>query len=144
MVELSDCPFVALEKFLSSSSKEERGITIVDFHGEASSEKAALAYAFDGQVDAVLGTHTHVQTADERILPKGTAFITDVGMCGAYESIIGVDIKPVITRFITGVNVSFGAANGRGMINGVVLDFSPSNSSLGQPIIERVRFLEDQ
>lgn len=138
MSELSDCPFVALEKFLSLSSSQERGITIVDFHGEATSEKAALAYAFDGQVDAVLGTHTHVQTADERILPKGTAFITDVGMCGAYDSIIGVEVKPVITRFITGLNVSFGAASGRGIVSGVSLDFS---SNL--PVIERVKYLED-
>jgi len=139
MAELSDCPFVALEMFLDSSSKEERGYTIVDFHGEATSEKAALAYAFDGQVDAVLGTHTHVQTADERVLLKGTAYITDVGMCGAYESVIGVEARPVISKFITGIPVSFGAASGRGMINGVVLDFRKSDAK-----IERVRFLEDQ
>jgi len=138
MAELSDCPFVALEKFLASSSKDERGVTIVDFHGEATSEKAALAFAFDGQVDAVLGTHTHVQTADERILSKGTAFITDVGMCGAYESIIGVEPRPVISKFITGIPVSFGAAGGRGMINGVLLNFDPD-----QARIERIKFLED-
>jgi metallophosphoesterase (TIGR00282 family) len=137
MSELADCPFTALENFLETRSKDERGITIVDFHAEATSEKTALAVAFDGKVDAVLGTHTHVQTADERVLKNGTAYISDVGMCGAYESIIGVESRPVISRFVTGISSSFGAADGIGMINGVLLDFSQE-----RPGIERVRFTE--
>ncbi len=136
MSELADCPFAALKKFLGERS--EGGITIVDLHGEATSEKVAFGYAFDGQVDAVLGTHTHVQTADERILPKGTAYISDVGMCGAYESVIGVEIEPVISNFVTGMKSRFSTASGRGMLNGVLLKFSGTERS-----IERIRIIEE-
>ena len=85
---------------------------LVDFHAEATSEKLALAHYFDGQVTAVVGTHTHVQTADEKILPKGTAYISDLGMVGAENSILGVTIEPVIKKFLTGRPSKFEVAEG--------------------------------
>jgi hypothetical protein len=92
-----DSPFKTMEKILK---KIDHSIVLVDFHGEATSEKSAFANYFDGQISAVLGTHTHVQTADERILDKGTAYITDVGMVGYYDSIIGADKKQIFNLFL--------------------------------------------
>lgn len=88
-------------------TEEKTDIHIVDFHAEATGEKISLARAFDGQVTAIVGTHTHVQTADERLLSKGTAYITDLGMCGAYESILGDSPEPVIKRTWTGMPAQF-------------------------------------
>lgn len=99
-----DCPFRTLDAELKRLSQRAcKRVVIVDFHAEATSEKAALAMYVDGRVGAVLGTHTHVQTADERILPKGTAFLTDAGMTGPYESVIGMDAKDSLHRFLTGM-----------------------------------------
>ncbi len=95
-----DCPFRAADEQIEAL-KEHTNIIVVDFHGEATSEKQAFARYVDGRVSAVLGTHTHVQTADEQILPGGTAFMSDVGMCGASESIIGVEMQSVMHRFLT-------------------------------------------
>ena len=94
-----DSPFAALETLLGTAELDADAV-IVDFHAEATSEKAALAHAFDGRVAAVFGTHTHVQTADERVLPGGTGFITDLGMTGAVHSILGVRPEQSVARFL--------------------------------------------
>lgn len=95
-----DCPFICAEKIIEQI-KNECDIILVDFHAEATSEKISLGYFLDGKVTAVAGTHTHVQTADERILPQGTAFITDLGMTGILDSVIGLEIQSVIEKFIS-------------------------------------------
>lgn len=95
-----DCPFNRAEEILKTL-KRECDIILVDFHAEATAEKTAMGYFLDGKVTAVVGTHTHIQTADERILPNGTAYITDLGMVGALNSIIGIKIEPVIEKFLT-------------------------------------------
>lgn len=114
-----DNPFLKMNKILSEVGN---CTVIVDFHAEATSEKKALGYYLDGKVAAVCGTHTHVQTADEQILPKGTAFITDLGMTGPSVSILGVDSKPVIQRFLTKMPARFTPAPGPCTLNGVILD----------------------
>lgn len=97
---LSDNPFVVAEKILQKI-KEEADIIIVDFHAEATAEKIAMGYFLDGKVSAIFGTHTHVQTADEKILENGTAYITDIGMTGPKKSVIGMDVDASIKRFYT-------------------------------------------
>jgi len=94
---------------------------LVDFHAEATSEKEALGWFLDGRVSAVVGTHTHVQTADERILPQGTAYITDVGMTGARDSVIGIEKSIAIERFLTGLPKKFEIASGDVYLQGVVI-----------------------
>ena len=116
-----DCPFRSAEReieYLKSFVK----VILVDMHAEATSEKSALAWYLDGRVSGVFGTHTHVQTADERILPCGTAFITDVGMTGPTEGIIGVDRDIVINKFITQLPAKFEVAKGRVQLNAVLVD----------------------
>lgn len=100
----------------------ETPVIIVDFHGEATSEKVAMGWFLDGRVSAVVGTHTHVQTADEVILPKGTAFITDVGMTGPYQSVIGVETEIILNRFLTQMPTRFEVAGGPARIAGLVID----------------------
>jgi metallophosphoesterase (TIGR00282 family) len=95
-----DCPFRTVDRLLSDLPATAR-ILVVDFHGEATSEKIAMGYYLDGRVSMVLGTHTHVPTRDARILPQGTAYVTDVGMTGSYDSILGVRKEDVIERFLT-------------------------------------------
>ncbi len=105
-----ECPFktaLAAQKELMQETK----IIIVDIHAEATSEKVALGWYLDGKVSAVLGTHTHIQTADERILPLGTAYLTDVGMCGPYDSVIGRNVDNVLERFLTNLPVRFEVAD---------------------------------
>jgi metallophosphoesterase (TIGR00282 family) len=101
-------------------------VIIVDFHGEATSEKVAMGWHLDGRVTAVFGTHTHVQTADERILPKGTACLTDVGMTGPHDSIIGVTVEAALSRFLNGMPAKFEAASGAGRLNAVVVTADPA------------------
>lgn len=113
-----DCPFKTLDNLLP---KLKSDYIILDVHAEATSEKLALAYYFKDRVDVVLGTHTHVQTADERLIGK-TLYITDVGMCGPLDSIIGDDIEAITSRFITGVYTPAKVAEGKTIINGVILD----------------------
>ncbi len=113
------CPFRATERVLQSRGE---GAVVVDLHGEATSEKQAYAHYFDGEVTAVVGTHTHVQTADARILPGGTAYITDVGMTGPSDGVIGVDADRVIEKFYTQMPVRFEVADGPTMINAVRID----------------------
>lgn len=102
MKESANCPFEIAEKIISSIPKTVKCI-VVDIHAEATSEKAAMAWLLDGRATAVLGTHTHVQTSDARILPKGSAFISDVGMVGANDSILGRDVECVLRKFRTGM-----------------------------------------
>jgi len=104
-------PFLALDREVERL-RAETPVILVDFHAEATSEKIAMGWHLDGRVSAVIGTHTHVQTADERILPNGTAFLCDAGMCGPENSVIGSRIEPVLHRFRTGMPVKFLVANG--------------------------------
>jgi calcineurin-like phosphoesterase len=97
-----------------------------DFHGEATSEKVAMGWHLDGRVTAVFGTHTHVQTADERVLPKGTACLTDVGMTGPHDSIIGVTVEAALARFLNGMPSKFEAATGPGRLNAVIVTADPA------------------
>lgn len=115
------CPFETARRELARLRKDTDTL-IVDMHAEATSEKTALAFHLDGQCTAVIGTHTHVQTADERILPSGTAFITDAGMTGPAESVIGMDPDRAIKRFTTGMPSEFKVASGRARLCGVVVE----------------------
>ncbi|MBA4549591.1 TIGR00282 family metallophosphoesterase [Thermoactinomyces intermedius] len=115
-----DCPFRKMDEILSRISGTP--YILVDFHAETTSEKQALACYLDGKVSAVIGTHTHVQTADERILPKGTGYLTDVGMVGPYDSVIGMKKEEVVKRFITQMPVRFSVAKGREQFNAVLID----------------------
>lgn len=120
-----DCPFrTALTEV--ERLRGETPVILVDVHGEATSEKAALAWYLDGKVSAVLGTHTHVQTADERVLPGGTAFLTDVGMTGPAHSIIGMDKDLALERFLTQMPVRLEVAGGPALFSAVVVDVDPS------------------
>jgi metallophosphoesterase (TIGR00282 family) len=122
-----DCPFRAAEREVAILKKSGVKVIIVDIHAEATSEKCALAWYLDGRVSCVLGTHTHVQTADERILPFGTGFITDVGMTGPYEGIIGVDREHVINKFLTHMPARFEVANGPVQFNAVYVEIDETN-----------------
>lgn len=116
-----ECPFKYAEKAVAEILKETP-VVIVDMHAEATSEKIALSWFLDGRVSAVLGTHTHIATADERILPRGTACITDVGMTGPYDSVIGRKQEQILERFLTNMPVRFEMAEGDVQLHGVVID----------------------
>ena len=123
-------------------SEEETTITIVDFHGEATAEKMCFALAFDGKVSAVLGTHTHVQTRDTRILPKGTAFISDVGMCGAYDSVLGFEKESVLKKTTFGESKKFELVDeGQAIFSAVVIDID-NQSGLANEIFP-IYFVEE-
>lgn len=132
-------PFETAKSILERNSGEY-DISIIDFHAEATSEKAALARYLDGNVTCVVGTHTHVQTADERILPLGTAFITDIGMTGAYESILGVVTEKVLNKFLTKMPTRFEQAEGKCQFNAVILDVD--NTSYKAKALQRVTIIE--
>ena len=102
----------------------------VDFHAEATGEKITMGHYLDGKVTAVFGTHTHVQTADEKILPKGTAFISDIGMTGPKNSALGMDISVVIKRFETALPEKYKMATGEGMLNGVIFDVDDNTNKV--------------
>ncbi len=119
-----DCPFRAARAAIEEIQKETRTV-IIDFHAEATSEKVAFGYFVDGSVTAVIGTHTHVQTADEKLLPKGTAYITDVGMTGPAVSVIGIEVQQIIDRFLLGMPAKFETAKGPAVLSAVVLDIDP-------------------
>jgi len=131
-----DCPFRAIESALQEI-KRHTNIIIVDFHAEATSEKLAMGFFLDGKVSAVVGTHTHVQTADERILPAGTAYITDVGMCGAINSVIGMKYEDAIYRFVTQMPRKFEPAKGKSLFCGVYIEISPTTGLAKK--IERIQ-----
>lgn len=130
-----DDPFRCMDALLETISTPHR---FVDFHAEATSEKVAFAYHVEGRVSAVVGTHTHVQTADERVLPGGTAAITDAGMCGPEGSVIGMDRDIVLGRFHTGLPARFEVGGGPGVISGVVVRVQRDTGRA--EAIERVRF----
>ncbi len=115
-----DCPFRAMDALLKTLPCNVP--VLVDIHAEATSEKIALGYYLDGRVAAVFGTHTHVQTSDAMILPKGTAYITDLGMTGPMNSVIGREIAPVLKKFTTGIPAKFEVASGPSVLEGAVLD----------------------
>ena len=118
-MQQNDDPFRKADELLAKLTSK---VILVDFHAEASSEKAAMGWYLDGKVTAVLGTHTHVPTADERVLPQGTAYQTDVGMSGPFESVIGVERDAVIHRFLTGQPAKFEAAKGDPRLCGAVIE----------------------
>ena len=120
-VENLDCPFRKMDEILAEIGKITK-IIIVDFHAEVTSEKMAMGWYLNGRVSAVIGTHTHVQTADERILSGGTAFISDVGMVGSRDSVIGVKKELIIERFIKMMPQKFVVANNDIWINGVIIE----------------------
>ena len=122
-----DNPFhVVRDEIAAVRAEHETKLVLVDFHAEATSEKKAMGWHLDGAVTAVVGTHTHVQTADERILPHGTAYITDVGMTGPHDSIIGVDLRPALKRFLDGMPARFETATANPRLNAVVLTADPA------------------
>jgi len=114
-------PFRVLPDEIAAVGTEAK-IIFVDFHAEATSEKVAMGWHLDGRVTAMVGTHTHVQTADERILPKGTAYLTDVGMTGPHDSVIGIDRSAIIQRFLTGLPQRFEVATENPRLNAVVIE----------------------
>ena len=120
-MEAVDCPFRKADELLAQVP-DSVSLRLVDFHAEATSEKLALSCYLDGRVSAVLGTHTHVQTNDARILAGGTACITDLGMCGVQESVLGMDQRLILKRFLTQLPVRFKPALGKARLQGVVLD----------------------
>ncbi len=122
-----DSPFQRIEEAIEEIKKETKNI-IVDFHAEATSEKLAMGYYLDGRISAMFGTHTHVQTADERILEKGTGFINDVGMTGSHDSIIGMTIETVLPKFLTSLPSRFEVATGNVKVNGIELQIDKEGS----------------
>ncbi len=119
-----DDPFRAADAALAGIDPGQ--FILVDFHAEATSEKQAIGWYLDGRVTAVVGTHTHVPTADARLLPRGTAFCTDAGMCGARDSIIGDEVDAVLQRFLSQMPTRLPAAKGVAMINGLVIEANPT------------------
>ena len=133
-----DCPFKTLDRVLTEIPKDVP--VFVDFHAEATSEKITFGYFADGRVTAVVGTHTHVQTSDAIILPKGTAYLTDLGMTGPYISSIGRDLKPVTKKFVTGMPSRFDVAEGPSVLEGAIVEFDPVSKKASA--IETVRVRE--
>lgn len=142
MRELLDCPFKAADS-LMSYLKNKTNLILVDFHAETSSEKMGIAHYLDGRVTAVVGTHTHVQTADERVLPGGTAFITDLGMCGALNGMLGMRKEIIIKHLITQMPQKFVVDNTPpAVVSGVCIT---ADAQTGQAIkIERFRVIDSE
>jgi 2',3'-cyclic-nucleotide 2'-phosphodiesterase len=120
-----DCPFRKADQILSELGPDVK-VRFVDFHAEVTSEKMAMGWHLDGRVSAIVGTHTHIATADTRILPGGTAYQTDCGMTGPYESVIGVETDIVLQRFLTGIPVRMEAAKGHPELHAVIVDVDES------------------
>lgn len=134
-----DCPFQVAKKELAALKKRTAAV-IVDMHAEATSEKMAMGHYLDGDVVAVVGTHTHVQTADDQILPKGTAYLTDIGMTGPLHSVIGVKKELAIEKFLTGMPRRFEVASGPSVFCAVLLEL---DARLGKALsIERIRIID--
>ena len=130
-----DCPFRAMDRLLEEI-KDRPPVIIVDFHAEATSEKMAMGRYLDGRVSAVLGTHTHVGTVDTQILPRGTAYVTDIGMTGPTDSIIGDDVDSVIKRFLTGMPHHLSVGKGKPVLNAVLVEVDENSGRAVR--IERV------
>lgn len=142
MRELLSCPFRAMDPILVTL-KQSTNVICVDFHAETTAEKAAFAYYLDGKVSCVVGTHTHVQTADERILPHGTAFITDLGMCGALNSNLGMKKEPIIHNFVTQMPVRFEVdTHPPFVLSGVVVTVNPTTGKATE--IKRIRIVDTE
>ena len=126
---LSESPFLVVADIIKNI-KDKTDMIIVDFHAEATGEKITMGYYLDGKVTAVFGTHTHVQTADERILPKGTAYISDIGMTGTKNSALGMDVSVAIKRFETALPERYKVATGEGTLNGVIFDINDKTNKV--------------
>ncbi len=136
-----DDPFQVVLQQVEALKSRAR-VVFVDFHAEATSEKIAMGWHLDGRVTAVVGTHTHVQTADERILPRGTAYLTDVGMTGPHDSIIGVETEAALGRFKNAMPARFETATGNPRLNAVIID---ANEATGLATdIERISYSLDE
>ena len=131
-----DCPFQTAEQLVEQARKRTKYI-FVDFHAEATSEKQALGWHLDGKASAVVGTHTHVQTGDERILPNGTGYLTDVGMCGPSDGILGMEREAVIKKFLTQLPVRFEVATGPAQLNAVLITLDKATGRTSR--IQRIR-----
>ncbi len=121
-----DCPFRAADALLAGPGRDA-DVIFVDMHAEATSEKVGMGWYLDGRVAAVVGTHTHVQTADERVLPEGTAHLTDAGMCGPTDSVIGMRKREVLERFVTQMPARFEVAKGPIVLQGAFIDVDPNS-----------------
>ena len=117
----TDCPFRKADRLLTDLPETVK-VRFLDFHAEVTSEKVAMGWYLDGRVSAVIGTHTHIPTADERVLPGGTAYLTDSGMTGPYDSVIGVEREPILRKFLTSTPVKMEAARGRVELHGAIVD----------------------
>jgi metallophosphoesterase (TIGR00282 family) len=135
-----DCPFQAADREIPRL-KEEARIILVDMHAEATSEKTAMGWYLDGKVSAVVGTHTHIPTADERVLPGGTAYITDVGMSGSFDSVIGIEKHSSLPRFLSAIPTKFEVAKGNVWLSSVIIDVDESTGFARS--IERLRMTQD-
>jgi 2',3'-cyclic-nucleotide 2'-phosphodiesterase len=136
-----DSPFAAMDGLLDGAAEPLPMLRFVDFHCEITSEKNAMGWYLDGRVTAVLGTHTHVPTADARLLPKGTAYISDVGMTGPRDSVIGFSLETVLPRFLTHLPTRFGVADGPVNLNAVVIEAERS-SGRARSITQLQRLIE--
>jgi metallophosphoesterase (TIGR00282 family) len=136
-----DCPFRAAER-LVEALREETPCILVDLHCEATSEKNAMGHFLDGRVSAVLGTHTHVQTADERVLRGGTAYQTDVGMCGPWDGVIGMKKESALERFLTGRPSPYEVANGEAVLQGAIVDIDDETGRARSIVRVRERLAE--
>jgi len=131
-----DCPFRAVDEELKKLEGENL-VKIVDMHAEASSEKKAMGYFLDGRVSAVIGTHTHISTTDFQILPAGTAYVTDIGMTGPVDSVIGIKKELIIQRFLTQLPVRFEVAGGKAQIEGAFIEIGDDGKAIAiQRILE--------
>ena len=135
-----DCPFRTVDKLLTEMNNLPQ-VILVDFHAEATSEKMALGWYLNGRVGAVVGTHTHVATADCRLLPKGTAYVTDVGMVGPMDSVIGIDPKAALSRFLTNIPHTLPVGKGRTIFNSVFIEVDDA-SGKAQSIMRLDKELE--
>ena len=131
-----DCPFQMADRMLNGMLSSDK-VIFVDFHGEASSERMAMGRFLDGRVSAVFGTHTHCQTSDNRVLPNGTAYMTDLGMTGPQDSVLGREVEPVVKKFLTGVPQKFDVAKGDPTLEGAIVDVDMKTGTARS--IERIR-----
>ena len=136
----ADCPYAAADKWIPRLQQQAE-IIVVDFHAEATSEKVAMGYHLDGRVSCCFGTHTHIATADERILPKGTAYITDIGMTGAHDSVLGRKTENVLKAFRTQMPIPFEIATGDVKMNAILVTVNSQTKQAER--IERIRVDSD-
>jgi metallophosphoesterase (TIGR00282 family) len=136
MPPVHDCPFRVADQALAAGARLGRMI-VVDIHAEATSEKIALGRYLDGRVSAVVGSHTHVQTADETVLPKGTAYLTDLGMTGPKDSVLGRDVESIVRRFVTGMPTPFKVASEQVGLEGALITVDPATGRASR--IQRVQ-----